>query len=97
MNKYPECDRLHKIQKQSQIVGGFLEWLDEKGIALCSIHSHSDSCIDEDGRHCGLSELDYYPIYRNIQSLLAEFFKIDLDKVEQENQQILEEYRKERV
>lgn len=34
MNKYPEHDKVQKIAPQSQAIGEFLEWLQERGTVL---------------------------------------------------------------
>lgn len=78
--RYPECEKLQKVSSQSNTIGEFLEWLSyEKNLSLCE--------LDE--------ERDYYHLYHyQIEQLLAEFFEIDLNKVEQERRQILEDLQK---
>ena len=72
---YPECTKLHAVRERSQVCGEFITWLrDELNIELCE-------------------QIDEYPHYRrtlrSLESLFAEFFKIDLDKVEQEKRAML--------
>lgn len=77
--KTPECDKMLAIVSKSQLIGEFLCWLDEeKGVDLMVLGDHG---------------INYEPFYYNTAELLAEFFDIDLDKVEQEKRAILEEIR----
>jgi hypothetical protein len=43
---------------------------------------------------CGCRENELVPIHYDVQKLLAEFFGIDLDKLEQEKRTMLDELRK---
>ena len=88
----PECERLHEVAPQSQVVGEFLEWLQvEKGFVLGNYHEHSDECDGEDRfRTCGLRSGELFPVRISIEKLLAEFFKIDLTKVENERRALLD-------
>ena len=73
--EYPECEKLTAVAPQSQAIGEFLvEFLPDKGIALCE--------LDEDSGR-------WHPAHRSVNDLLAEFFGIDMDRVEQERRQIL--------
>lgn len=74
--KYPECEKLAKVSDKSQTIGAFLEWL--QGVKEIELAKWSDS----DG---------LYPEHTTIESLLAEYFEIDMNKVEKERQQILED------
>lgn len=83
--KYPECEKLAKVSEKSQAIGDFLSWLqDEKEIELC---------LRKEKKH-GLDPDILIPFHFNTESLLAEHFKIDLVKVENERQQIIEDIRK---
>jgi hypothetical protein len=78
MTEYPEHEKLKKIQDKSQAIGTFLEWLGfEKEIHLCT-YGEGDRL---------------YPIPKRKEELLAEFFEIDLAKLEAEKQQMLETIR----
>lgn len=80
--KYPECEKMTAIQDKPRVIGDFLEWLEEtKEMTICVLIEGEN----EQG--------EYYPIYLETEKLLAEFFKIDLDKVEEEKRQILDETR----
>ena len=72
--KCPECDKLAKVAPESQKIGEFIDWLsNEKGIHLASYDVARD--------------LEY--IHIPIERLLADYFKIDLNKVEKERAAIL--------
>lgn len=75
----PECEKLAAVSKESQPIGVFLEWLQgERGIVLAE--------YDDD-------EEDLVPVHIRIENLLAEFFEIDLNKVEEERRALLESIR----
>ena len=75
---FPENEKIKAVKEKSQAIGEFLEWLEEKKIHLVTLK----------GEH------GYNPVYTSTENLLAEFFNIDLDKVEEEKLQMLEELRK---
>ena len=72
--KTPELNKMMVIQEHSQKIGGFLEWLNGKGIEL--------GIYDE-------SAEEIYPVTQTKEQLLAEFFEIDLAKCEKERQALL--------
>lgn len=78
--KYPESSRLLAVSKESQTCGEFLDWLRSKGFVLAEYDPESES-----GR--------LYPAHFSTTSLLAEFFGIDINKLEQEKRAVLEEYQ----
>lgn len=75
---HPEHEKLAAIKDKSQAIGGFLEWLEEQGITLCTLPENSDYFV---------------PCHMPIQQRLAKYFDIDLNKLEQEKQAMLEELR----
>jgi hypothetical protein len=84
MSDYPEHEKLKKIQERSQACGEFLEWLqDEKNLVLCHRPDFETEEDEED------QEGEYFPAPISKMRLLAEFFDIDLDKLEDEKQAIL--------
>lgn len=91
----PECERLHEVAPESQKIGEFLEWLKcHKGLMLAKYHTHSDGCYDDDDdRVCGYRSDDLEPVHNPTEKLLAEYFKIDLDKVENERRALLDYLR----
>lgn len=82
-NDYPEHDRMRLISDESQSIGRFLDWLqDEKGCVICQ----SDEIFP--------GEFEYAPIRTPPERLLAQYFDINLDVIENEKQQMLEELRR---
>lgn len=78
-NQYPECEKMAVVKDKSQAIGEFLEWLEcEKNWEIC-----------EYGSSDRLS-----PVILSTEQLLAEFFDIDLDKIEKERRQMLYELRR---
>lgn len=78
LSKYPEHDKLQKVQVESQAIGEFHDWMNEQGYNICELEGEHDRFI---------------PIHRRIDDLMAEFFGIDRDKVEEEKRQMLDEMR----
>ena len=71
---YPAIEKMKSVQKESQVIGDFLEWLDEQGLRICSID-------DETG--------ELHTAYCSIEKRLAIYFDIDLVEVDKEKRQIL--------
>lgn len=80
--KYPMCTKLSSVKDESQSIGRFLDWLQEREepITLC-LHSY----------HRGRGEDEYFPARIPFQKLLAEYFEIDENKLEEERRTMLEE------
>ncbi len=77
--KMPECEKMLAIKDKSQAIGEFLDWLAE------SEHIHLCEWFGDD---------DYLGYARErTETLLAKFFGIDQDKVEQERRNMLAELR----
>lgn len=76
----PEHDKLKKVSGESQAIGEFVDWLrQERGIVFC----------DED-------KVDdvYVPVVPfSIERVLADYFGIDLNKIEQEKVALLDHIR----
>lgn len=71
----PECDRMVVVAPFSQHIGDFLDWLEEQGRYI----AYRD---DDDDR-----------LYIHMEpktQLLARFYEVDLDKVEDERRQLLD-------
>ena len=79
MSDHPEHDKLHLVKDKSQTIGEFLEWLPTQGIHLCTFHYQDNQ---------------YRTAYTPITELLAKFFDIDLDKLDDEKRQMLNNLRK---
>ncbi len=103
---YPEHDKLHAVKHQSQACGEFIDWLEsKKGLHLAYYHKHGPQCPGwDEGRqrlnrrspppHCEFRENELLSSNHNLKKLLAEFFEIDLNKLEDEKLQLLDEQRK---
>ena len=96
--KYTECDKLEKVSKDSQKIEKFLNWLrNEKEFVISEYTDNENNCdcsCDCDGDcDCGESEI-LVPANRSIDALLADYFKIDMDKVEEERRAILSSLNK---
>jgi hypothetical protein len=86
----PEINKLKAVQPVSQQIGEFIRWLtDEKKIVFATWHNENEEDEEEEGRLWPEPMGD-----AAIEKLLAEFFHIDLNKVEQEKRAILEDLRK---
>ncbi len=79
-----EIDKLLSVKDKSQTIGEFIEWLQEKGYVL-------SFWLERGQRPHSWSELA--PLRKSIEQILAEYFEIDLDKVEHERRALLEELR----
>jgi hypothetical protein len=100
----PECEKLGQAAPVSQKIGEFIDWLrDEKKISLATAHVHTpEGCdVKEEGATrgatCGASNGDLFYANASMPNLLAEFFGIDLTKVERERRAILDAIREEQA
>jgi hypothetical protein len=81
MSDYPEHEKMRLIKDQSQSIGEFLEWLQDKKEVIFAEYPETNS--------------DHlFPLHLPTQKLIAEFFDIDLDKIEDEKDAMLEEQRR---
>lgn len=72
-----ECEKLRLAAPDSQKLGEFLDWLrEEKDFRLCEDIGDRNHVV-------------YSPVSVRLEDLLAEYFKIDLNKVEKERQGLL--------
>jgi len=104
----PELEKMSAVKNESQKIGEFLDWLEsKKKVALCLRHTHDDGCYlghDDDGNEqmeplplCGYENGSLMPFFYTINELLAEFFEIDLKKVEEERRALLDAIREENL
>ncbi len=92
---YPEHDKLQKVRDNSQEIGCFLEWLNStKQIHLAKWVDVEYTDEDRFGRPKKIirNELCVQPT--DINAILAEYFNIDLKKLEEEKRAMLDEIRK---
>ena len=88
MSNYPESDKLLAVSGESQNIGYFLDWLRSQGYYLCKFQEEEyNPEIDE------MYPAGFYPTYERIEELLAKYFQIDMDKVDDERRQMLEDLR----
>ena len=83
MTKYPEHEKLRKIRDKSQAIGEFLDNLTTQGFYLCTLHK---------GRGFGPGG-EFFPVTTPVQEILADYFEIDLNKLEDEKRALLAECR----
>jgi uncharacterized NAD(P)/FAD-binding protein YdhS len=80
----PECEKLSAVSKESNRLGEFLDWLEhEKGFVIA-----------EWDKEDAYKDNNLYPTHIPYNTLLAEYFNIDLNKVEKERSVLLEYIRK---
>lgn len=77
---YPECEKAALIRDKSQVCGEFLEWLQGEGFVIAKWQRGQQDTL----RAASL----------NMEKTLADFFGIDLDKIETEKRAMLEDMRK---
>jgi hypothetical protein len=101
----PERDKLCALHGAPQPAGDFLTWLlHSKRLVLCERHEHDNACgapimrrdpiLSEYRDHCGIRAGHYYPAAYDLTKLLAEFFHIDLQKLEDEKRALLDYLRR---
>lgn len=93
---YPEHEKLHAIKDQSQAIGECLEWLGhtKNWVLADEPHQHDpDECYSGSMRICDIRKGERIPASYNIQSLLAEYFNIDRNKLDAEKEEMLKELR----
>lgn len=92
MTDYPEHEKLQAVREKSQAIGEFIEWL--QGTKHYVIAQWQQ--VDPDTEPGELSGADegLFSASFSIETLLAEYFEIDLKKLEQEKQKMLEDMRK---
>lgn len=109
LSDYPEHEKLRAVAKESQTIGEFLDWMSfEKGIVRASlVEAHKVWVPMEKGNGFALrqntdGEWGYWEHYSDklwmdttpIVNLLAEFFNIDQDVLEEEKRAMLNVLRK---
>jgi len=80
-SEYPEHEKQRKVLEKSQVIGEFIEWLRYEGYDLISVEYNSSD----------------FPIINRmpgtISQILARYFDIDLNKLEEEKRDILNKLR----
>lgn len=96
MVETPELDKASKIVGESQRIGEFIDWVkDTKHIWLCQYITCTEvrEHIFKPGTYYEVEVTELVPIKISTESLLAEFFDINLDKIEAEKRALLEQVR----
>jgi hypothetical protein len=78
----PECEKLAAVSEESNKIGDFLNWLFSKDLLIAG-YEHS-------GGRWETLVVRKYQGSNGINRLLAEYYEIDLDKVEKERRALLE-------
>lgn len=78
-----EVNKISAAQEKSIVISSFIDWLEENDYAICTLQKS------------GYSERsDFYEVWRHKRNsheeMLADYFGIDLGKVEQERRALLE-------
>lgn len=79
--KTPQLDKMRSVKEDSQKLSTFIDWLTEQGMPICEK-------ITDDRYGAEMA-----PITISIERLLARYFEIDLNKVEDERRSLLDELR----
>ena len=88
MNIYPEHDKLSEVKEKSQAIGEFLEWYGSEGGGVWARYPSTET------GDVMLSPQRLLPDHRPIDELLALYFEIDKNKLEEEKRAMLEELRR---
>lgn len=81
MNEYPEHQKMKAVKERSQAIGEFLDWAQSEGLYLAR---YDERFHDETLR----------AISEPFEHILARHFNIDLNKIEEEKQAMIEQLRK---
>ena len=84
MSNYPEHDKLAQVRELSQTCGEFFEWLTEKYTLAQWVQT---------GTRAGQAMHDLQPVRRSVNNLLADFFGIDEEVLEEEKRRMLDDLR----
>lgn len=80
-----EVEKMVAVQEKSKLLSQFIDWLEEEGFSICrwqNVTRYSPDLGD-------YSPAGYLPKRKSNEHLLADFFGIDLEKVEEERLEIL--------
>jgi hypothetical protein len=84
----PECEKLASVSDRSNEIGEFLNWIAGQGLIISEWVKNEDDDTNDYMPEILLSA--GYHTNTGINKLLAKYFEIDLDKVEQERRALLE-------
>lgn len=83
MVETPMLEKMKEVREQSQIIGEFLDYMNQRDVVMCEPNTG-------DGQ---AHEACYLPTRRTTEQMLALFFEIDLVKAEEERQALLDSLR----
>lgn len=99
-------DKLSEVKDKSQAIGEFLEWIfGSKSYHLARYltdkeYESEDNIYWVDGlyeneqfKRYEIKKEELIPVQMNIEKLLAEYFEIDLQKVEEERREIIKKHK----
>ena len=84
----PECEKLSAVSEESNQIGAFLDWMFEK-YTVCEWIDERDVYDEETGEEWD-EPAGFYKVHQSIEQWLAEYFEIDLKKVDKERAALLE-------
>jgi hypothetical protein len=73
----PECDKMAAVKDESQAIGEFISWLHGQGHIIAE-------------KLTGGGGYELFQDRRTIEQMLADYYEIDLNKVEEEKRALLE-------
>jgi len=96
MTTYPEHEKMQAVQEKSQACGEFVEWFQQRGIHLAEYTTFTHTYKALNGQTREIKRVELALSRRLLQDLLAEFFGIDLQRLEAEKRAMLAAARLER-
>ena len=92
MSEYPEHEKLAAVRVRSQAIGEFLETMSRRGVVLCT-YQESRSELDCAGGRL-YQDSGFYPENEPIGKRLADYFGINLVKIDAEKVAMLGNLRR---
>lgn len=97
--RYPEHEKMAEVKEDSHRLGAFIDWLQGQGIGFAhwvesdfSTRTHDEAT---EHTHKRVNHEDrLVPIHRTINEWLSLYYAIDLQKIEDEKEQMLAEIRR---
>jgi len=80
--RYPELEKMRAVREKSMLLSEFVDWLEQNDMRIC-VRTKSN----------GVYASPYESVPMRYEELFAKFFDIDLKKVDQERELVLEELR----
>ncbi len=90
--KRPTLEKMQEVQKESQIIGEFLDYMSERDSVMCEPNKWNG--VDNEDWDETTHEACYLPTKRTTEQMIALFFEIDLVEAEKERSALLEAVRK---